>query len=147
QAILDANAAPGTDLIQVSHGVGTINLVTPLPPVTDTAQIINFDTGSGRVELNGLATRGGELPSIGFDIQAPNCEVWGFAINRFGDAGIRVGVNAAGTSSGSGTIIHQNDIATNIAGTSVSCPDAEHPCGNFNRGIWVNGATGVQIGE
>src|SRR5438552_18708093 len=67
QAILDANAAPGTDLIQVSHGVGTINLVTPLPPVTDTAQIINFDTGSGRVELNGLATRGGELPSIGFD--------------------------------------------------------------------------------
>src|ERR1043166_3657656 len=50
QAILDANATAGTDLIQVSNGTGTINLVTPLPAITDTAQIINFDTGSGRVD-------------------------------------------------------------------------------------------------
>jgi hypothetical protein len=146
QAILDANAAAGTDLIQVSNGTGTIDLVTALPPITDTAQIINFDTGVGRVELNGLATQGGSVPSIGFDIQAPNCEIWGFTINRFGDAGIRVGVNSAGTSTGSGTIIHQNYIGTNITGTSGNCPDAAHPCGNFNRGVWVNGATGVQIG-
>jgi hypothetical protein len=146
QAILDANASPGNDMIQVSNGTGTIDLVTPLPAITGTVQIINFDTGSGRVELNGLATRSGAVPSIGFDIQAPNCEIWGFAINRFGDAGIRVGINSAGTSSGSGTIIHQNYIGTNIAGTSVNCPDAAHPCGNLNRGIWINGATAVQIG-
>lgn len=150
QAILDANAAAGADRIEVNAGVGgvgTIDLQTPLPAVTDTVAIINLNTGSGRVELNGLATQTDpNNPSIGFDIQAPNCEVWGFAINRFGIAGIRVGPNSAGTSNGSGTIIHQNYIGTNIDGNSVNCPDDTHPCGNINRGIWIDGASGVQVG-
>lgn len=140
QAILDANASAGADEIRVQAGVGTINLLTPLPAITETVSLINFDVGSGRVELNGIATRDGASPSIGFDVQAPNCEIRGFAINRFGDAGIRVG------QSGSGTVIHQNYIGTNIDGDSINCPDAANPCGNINRGIWVNGAIGVQIG-
>ena len=152
QAILDANAAPNSpagtpDLIQVSNGTGTINLVTALPTITDAVRIINFDTGSGRVELNGLATQSGSAPSIGFDINATNCataspacEIWGFAINRFGDAGIRIGIG------GDGTIIHQNYIGTDITGLTLNCPDAAHPCGNINRGIWVNGAAAVLIG-
>ena len=152
QAILDANAAansPGNmpDLIQISNGTGTITLVTALPTITDAVRLINFDTGSGRVELNGLATQSGAAPSIGLDIQAPNCatslpscEIWGFAINRFGEAGIRIGVG------GDGTIIHQNYIGTDINGGSLNCPDATHPCGNINRGVWINGAANVQIG-
>lgn len=140
QAIISANASGGADQIQVNAGIGTINLVTPLPVITDTVSIINLNTGSGRVELNGLATQSIGAASIGFDIQAPSCEIRGFAINRFGEAGIRVGPG------GSGTIIHQNYIGTDIDGTSVNCPDAAHPCGNINRGVWVNGATNVQIG-
>lgn len=140
QAILDANANAGADEIRVQAGVGTINLLTPLPAITETVSIINFDVGSGRVELNGIATRNGVTPSIGFDIQASNCEIRGFAINRFGEAGIRVG------QSGSGTVIHQNYIGTNIDGDSINCPDTANPCGNINRGIWVHGATNVQIG-
>lgn len=142
QAILDANGMGGADAIQVNAGVGTINLATPLPVITETVSIINLNTGSGRIELNGLATQNGATPSIGFDIQAANCEIRGFAVNRFGDAGIRVGVG------GNNTIIHQNYIGTNIDATSVTCGMAPNtmPCGNINRGIWVNGATGVQIG-
>lgn len=140
QAMLDANGTAGADEIRLFAGVGTIDLLTPLPTVTETVSIINFDVGSGRVELNGLATQASVMPSIGFDIQAPNCQIRGFAINRFGEAGIRVGV------SGGGTIIHQNYIGTDITGNSVFCPDDKHLCGNFNRGIWINGASGVQIG-
>ncbi len=152
QAILDANAmanSPTTtpDLIQVSNGTGTINLVTALPTITDAVRIINFDTGQGRVELNGLATQSGAAPSIGLDIEAANCatstpacEIWGFAINRFGAAGIVIGPGA------DGTIVHQNYIGTDITGTLINCPDAAHPCGNINRGVWVNGAANVQIG-
>lgn len=152
QAILDANATPNSpagtpDLIQVSNGTGTINLLTALPTVTDAVRIINLDTGSGRVELNGLATQTGTALSIGIDIEAANCatsspacEIWGFAINRFGDAGIRIGIG------GDGTVIHQNYIGTDITGLTINCPDAAHLCGNINRGIWVNGAANVQIG-
>lgn len=150
QAILDANSTAGADRIEVNapgSGVGTIDLLTPLPAITETVAIINLNTGSGRVELNGLGTQNDPtFPSIGFDIQAPNCEIWGFAINRFSVAGIRVGPNSAGTSNGNGTIIHQNYIGTNIDGNSTDCPDAAHPCGNINRGVWIDGASGVQIG-
>jgi hypothetical protein len=140
QAIISANAGAGADQIQVNAGVGTINLMTPLPVITETVSIVNLNTGSGRVELNGLATQSIGAASIGFDIQAPSCEIRGFAVNRFGEAGIRVGPG------GSGTIIHQNYIGTDIDGTSVNCPDTVHPCGNINRGVWVNGANNVQIG-
>lgn len=152
QAILDANATANSPVnvpdeihIPTSTGNGTIDLVTPLPAITDSVGIINDNTGTGRVVLNGLATQN-DPNSIGFDIQAPNCEIWGFAITRFGQAGIRVGPNSTGTSNGSGTIIHQNYIGTNADGTTLECPDAKHQCGNFNRGVWVDGASNVQIG-
>jgi hypothetical protein len=148
QAIIDANASVGVaDTINVNATTpGTIDLLTPLPAITDTAAIININTGSGRIELNGLATQIAGDASIGFDIQAPNCEIWGFTINRFGEAGIRVGPNAAGTSNGSGTIIHQNYIGTNRDGSTTNCPDEKHQCGNFNRGVWIDGASNVQVG-
>ena len=149
-AINLANASVGVaDTINLNTvpATGTINLLTALPAITDTVAIINLNTGSGRVELNGLATQNGAVPSIGFDIQAPNCEIWGFVINRFGDAGIRVGPNSTGTTNGDGTIIHQNYIGTAPGGTSVNCPDAAHPCGNINRGVWVDGASNVQVGD
>src|SRR5215213_2920922 len=46
QAIISANTSAGADQIQVNAGVGTINLVSPLPVITDTVSIINLNTGS-----------------------------------------------------------------------------------------------------
>src|SRR5437868_4527314 len=103
QAILDANGhvnngnIPDEIHLQTSPATGTINLLSPLPAITDAVRVINDGTGSGRIELNGYGTRNQAQLSIGFDFQAPNCataspscEVWGFTINRFGEAGIRV---------------------------------------------------------
>ncbi len=135
QAILDANSSAGADVIDVPSG--TINLLTPLPAITDTAAIRG--PGSSRTELNGTGTRL-TSNSFGFNIQAPNCEIRSFAINRFADGGIRIGYQ------GSGTMIVQNSIGLNAAENSVYCPDAAHPCGNYNNGILVAGATGVIIG-
>jgi len=151
QAILDANANANSgstpDVIAVQNGTGTINLLSPLPAITDAVRIINFDNPSGRVELNGLATRGQAQLSIGLDFEAANCataspacEVWGFALNRFGEAGIRVGPHS------DGVIITQNYIGTDILGVGTDCPDAAHPCGNLNAGILVAGAANVVIG-
>ncbi|MGI8788865.1 MAG: carboxypeptidase regulatory-like domain-containing protein [Pyrinomonadaceae bacterium] len=155
QAIIDANNMPNSPVntpdnivIPSTFSDGTIKLMTPLPAITDSVTITSQTTNT-RTELNGLATQNGATPSIGFDIQAPNCRITGFVINRFGDAGIRVGPNAAGTSSGDGTIIGQNYIGTAVNGTSTNCPDdaeVAHPCGNINRGVWVDGASSVQIG-
>jgi hypothetical protein len=146
QAIVAANTLPGADTINVNATTpGTITLLTPLPAITDTVAIVNVNTGSGRIELNGIQTQG-DPASIGFDFQAPNCELWGFAVNRFGVAGVRIGPNAAGTTNGNGTVIHQNYIGTDVTGQNALCPDAAHPCGNVNRGVWVDGASNVQVG-
>ncbi len=135
QAILDANSAAGADIINVPGG--SIALLTPLPIITGTVAIRG--PGTSRMELNGDATRSA-ANSFGFNIQAPNCEIRSFAINRFGDGGIRIGYQ------GSGTTIVQNSIGLNAAEDSVYCPDAAHPCGNYNNGILVAGATNVIIG-
>lgn len=156
QAILDANAAANTgttpDEIHVQSGLapGTINLLSPLPPITDAVRIINDGTGSGRIELNGLATRNQPQLSIGLDFEAPTCataspacELWGFTINRFGEAGIRVGLNT------NTLIITQNYIGTDNNGATAGCTDANNnaiSCGNFNAGILIAGAQNVRIG-
>lgn len=120
---------------------GTLNLQSPLPPVTAAnVSIIHDVSGGARFEINGAATRASATPSYGLDIAAPNIVVRGLTINRFGEAGIHVGA------SGANAIIVQNIVGANADGTSIYCPDAANPCGNVNRGIWVEGATGVKIG-
>ena len=156
QAILDANANGNSgntpDEIHVQNGLapGTITLLSPLPAVTEAVRIINDGTGSGRIELNGLGTRNQAQSSIGFDFEAPSCataspacQLWGFAINRFGEAGIRVGLHT------DNIIITQNYIGTDINGTTANCTDFNSnpiSCGNFNAGILIAGARNVVIG-
>lgn len=152
-AILAANASPNAgnvpDEIQIQTNLapGSIDLVSPLPQITDAVRVINLGTGNGRIQLNGASTQGQVQLSIGLDLQAPNCataapacEIWGFAINRFGEAGIRVGPNS------NNVVITQNYIGTDINGLTLNCPDAAHPCGNLNAGVLVEGATGVKVG-
>src|SRR4051812_30634032 len=81
QAIIDANAASGADLINFNVpgvGVRTINLMSPLPPITEALTIDGYsqpgssvntlaigDNAVLRIELNGVNAGGG-----GLDIKA-----------------------------------------------------------------------------
>jgi hypothetical protein len=135
QAIVDANAASGGEIrFDVA---GTINLLTPLPAITQTVFINNNNAGSTpTVELNGTATQGAGIGSIGLWIRAGFCTVQGLAINRFGEAGIRMDSDGVGTDNGNA--IRRSYIGTNLAGDTA--------LGNINRGILIVGTTGHFIG-
>jgi uncharacterized repeat protein (TIGR01451 family) len=90
QAILDANASPGTDIINFSLAGGqVIRPSSPLPPLTDPVIIDGSSqpgySGTPVIELNG-ATAGN--PGVwGLLVAARNCSIRGVAINQFsGDA-------------------------------------------------------------
>lgn len=134
-AITAANAAPGADTINFTTGAGTINLLTPLPAITDTVTINAGATPT--VELDGSGTSATSA-SIGFYVRAGGCQIQGFIINGFkGDAGIRMDTDGTGTDNGN-TII-ANYIGTNTAGTAADA--------NANRGILIVGTTGHFIGD
>jgi photosystem II stability/assembly factor-like uncharacterized protein len=90
QAILDANGTQGTDTITFNipgAGVQTINLLIPLPTITDPV-VIDATTqpgysGSPLIELNGSQTS-----SNGLQITAGNSTVKGLIINRFSGSGV-----------------------------------------------------------
>jgi len=140
-AIMMANSNPGPDTIMFNTGPGTINLMSPLPAITDTVEIIAGS--SPTVELNGSGTQSAGSASIGFYIRAGNCKIQGFIINRFGAAGIRMDTDGSGNDNGN--IIVGNYIGTNSAGNSSSCGSTL--CGNVNRGILIVGTTGHLIGD
>jgi len=94
QAILDANLNPGNDDIAFNISGGgpfTINLVAPLPSITETVVIDGATqpgyTGRPRIELNGVSAGGS---ASGLYLLAPNCVVRGLAIDRFAREGIRI---------------------------------------------------------
>ncbi len=126
QAILDANANAGADIITINVAAfSTITPLTPLPQITDTVNI-----GSGtRVTLNGSMAGS---TGYGLRISAPNCFVSGFIINSFQEGGIRI------DGAGNNTSLDGLNIGVNFAG------DAAVP--NINRGILIVGTTGNLIG-
>lgn len=114
QAILDANATPGTDTITFNipgSGVQTILPLTGLPGLADSV-VIDATTqpgwsGAPIIELDGSSA--GNNPA--FLITANNCVVRGFVINRFNNHGIYIG--------GTNNTITGNYIGTNAAGTAA----------------------------
>src|SRR4028119_2440411 len=143
-AIIASNAGGGGEIRFAV--TGTINLVTPLPAITSTvginvAQPDNTGTpNTPTIELNGLATQNAGAASIGLWIRAGDCTIKGFAINRFGEAGIRMdsdGVIPAGGTDGRNAI-RSSYIGTNLAGDTA--------LGNINRGILIVGTTQHFIG-
>jgi uncharacterized repeat protein (TIGR01451 family) len=132
QAIIDANANPGADTINFfipGTGPHTINLLSPLPAITE-ALTIDATTqpgfaGTPIIELNGSGAGAG---ANGLNITASNSLVRGLAINRFNGNGIVV--------SGNGNIIEGNIIGTN---GDFSAP------GNFLNGILVTGTASNNI--
>ena len=134
-AITNANNTPGADTITFSLiGSVTINLATPLPPITEQVSITS--SANPFVELNGTATQSAGAASIGLYIRAGGCRIKGLAINRFGAAGIRMDTDGIGNDNGN--ILTSNYIGTNQGGSGAA--------GNINRGVLIVGTTGHIIG-
>lgn len=125
QAILDANASPGADLIVFNipgSGVRTISPLTVLPTITDPVTIdgysqpgssVNTLAGANdavlQIELDGSQT-GITAPVHGLTITANNSVIRGLVINRFRGDGIRV-------QGGDNNVIEGNYIGTDPTGT------------------------------
>lgn len=137
EAINCANSMPGLDTISFSIGSGlqTINVLSPLPTVTDKV-IIDGTTQPGFnalncipiIELNGSAAG---LAANGLRINSGNSVVRGLVINRFSQSGIRLSVNGS------------NVVAGNYLGTSVT---GAADLGNVIHGVYVDNTTKNVIG-
>jgi len=117
QAILDANAASGTDFITFAipgSGVQTITPVSPLPEITDPV-ILDGTTQPGfagrpLIELSGASAG---APVSGLLITAGNSTVRGMVINRFDGGGFANGQIVLATNGG-------NKIESNFLGTDAT---------------------------
>ncbi|MCS6803659.1 MAG: hypothetical protein NZ823_00770, partial [Blastocatellia bacterium] len=114
QAIFDANASPGADLIVFNitpAGAKTISPTSPLPAIVEPVTIDGTTqpgfSGSPIIELNGTDAGAG---ANGLLITATSSVVRGLVINRFGFDGIRVEVNG-------GNMIEGNFIGIDVTGT------------------------------
>jgi hypothetical protein len=130
QAILDANASPGLDMIAFNipgAGVRTITPTSALPMITDPV-IIDGTTQPGfsdtpLIELDG--TRAG--PANGLTIIAGRNIVRGLLIHRFNGNGIELAMNGD-------TVIEGNIIGTDATGVM--------DLGNANAGVLVASGAG-----
>jgi CSLREA domain-containing protein len=137
QAILDTNTVAGLETIVFDipgAGVKTINLLTPLPTITDPV-IIDGRTQPGfaglpLIELNG-ASAGVGANADGLKITGGGSTIRGLAINRFGGAGIEL-------SGPGGNTIRGCMIGTDPTGTT--------DLGNVGNGIYINGSADNDIG-
>jgi parallel beta-helix repeat protein len=143
QAILDANANPGADLITFNiggSGAHSIQPLSALPVITDAVTIDGYsqpgasanslavgDNAVLLVELNGSLAGNAD----GLDFAAGSCTVRGLVINGFAGSGIIC-------QSGSGDDIEGNFIGTNAAGSAAVA--------NGFAGVSINGGSGDTVG-
>ncbi|MEP7285347.1 MAG: hypothetical protein ABI947_06235 [Chloroflexota bacterium] len=138
QAILDANASVGLDIIKFNitgSGVKTIALTSALPEITEAVIIDGTSqpgyTSSPLIEVSGQ-NMGSLVGAKGLVISAGNSVLRGLAINRFYGGAIQLKTNG-------GNIIQGNYIGTNAAGTATFA--------GYGNGLTLDiGATGNQIG-
>jgi hypothetical protein len=119
QAILDANAHAGADVVVFAIGaVGSQQAIWPnsaLPAITDTLDVHGWSQGGPGyngpplIELNGQ--NAGASGVDGLELAAPNSVVRGLAINRFSQHGIVVHTYG-------NCRIYGNYIGTNLAGST-----------------------------
>ncbi|HEY3137329.1 MAG TPA: HYR domain-containing protein [Blastocatellia bacterium] len=132
QAIVDANANPGADLINFALGGGTpsINILAPLPPLAEAVTINGNTGGATRVELNGAAAGAG---ADGLDLVSANNSVQFLVINRFSAAGIAI--RPGGSSMVQGCFIGIN------AGGNAALPNAQGGISVGSQGNTIGGTT------
>jgi hypothetical protein len=122
QAILDANANSGADLIDFNIGGGGVQTISPtsaLPTITDPVIVDGWTqpgfAGSPIIELNGENAGS----ASGLTITAGNSTVRGLVINRFQFVGgfMLDGLgNGIVLSTGDGNVIEGNYIGTDVTG-------------------------------
>jgi hypothetical protein len=155
QAIVDANAAGGTNQITFSiggTGVRTVAVLGPLPAVSDAVDLdattLQGFSGTPLLELNG--TNAGSKSS-GLVISGNNASVRGLIVNRFGFDGVEIPGNDnllagcwIGTDS-TGTVAAANGrqgVLITGAGNTVGGTGAHDPdtiAGNTNDGLQIAG--------
>jgi hypothetical protein len=161
QAMLNANAQPGSQLVAIvfnipGEGVRTITPQAPLPtlihPTVLDATTQPGYAGTPVIELNGSSA--GEAAD-GIHITAGSSTVRGFVINRFNGNGIRLDTNGGDVIQGnyvgtaaSGTVaqgngrngIHIVDTAKNVVGGPVALVSGNVISGNAGEGVRIDGA-------
>jgi hypothetical protein len=147
QAIIDANANPGTDTIDFNipcgGGVCTITPTSPLPTLTDDGTTIDgYTQGDAspatatmpavlRIEIDGTSA-GGSVS--GLTIESANNSIRGLVINNFGWHGVFI----------SGTIATDNRVMGNHIGTNAK---GASDLGNGFDGVNISwGAQNNRIG-
>jgi hypothetical protein len=137
QAILNANATPGADLITFNIGGGgvqTIEPLSPLPTITDAVTIDGTTqpgfAGSPLIELNG-ANASTSSSAAGLTITGGNSTVRGLVINRFHTFGIHLVTNG-------NNVIVGNYIGTDVTGMAA--------LGNGDAGVMMRNSANNIIG-
>ncbi|MCA9062538.1 MAG: DUF4347 domain-containing protein, partial [Planctomycetaceae bacterium] len=160
QAIIDANATPGTDTITFNiagSGPHTINVLSQLPFFNDTVIIDGWSepdyAGTPVIVLNG-ASAGAGVWGLDFNPGSDGSLIRGLVVQNFSTAGIDlsgtgghtivgtyVGTNAAGTSAAGNTIGLNlwNSSNNTIGGTSAA--ERNLISGNTNIGLNITGTS------
>ncbi len=136
QAILDANANPGADIIAFTIGdpgsQQTIQPASALPVITDPVTVDGWSqggdgyTGPPLIELNGALAG---VQAVGLTITGGSSVVRGLVVNGFAIGGSAGGIRLQ---TGGGNWIYGNYIGVNFAGdTRVA----------NQRGIWIDGGS------
>jgi hypothetical protein len=135
QAILDANAAGGADIIGFNiapGGLQTINIATALPDITGTVTIDGTTqpglAGTPIIELNGTLAGFG---TPGLKITGGNSVVRGLILNRFGWDAIQI-------EQGGGNRIEGNFIGVDATGTASAQ--------NLRYGVAISGSKSNVVG-
>ncbi|NJL11701.1 MAG: hypothetical protein HC913_00860 [Microscillaceae bacterium] len=90
QALLEANANPGDDVIEFTTNPVTLSPISPLPTITETVTI-DFQSAPGLFTLDGGSL--GPVPMLVVD--APDVVIQGGEISNSGSSAIRVTTNGA----------------------------------------------------
>jgi titin len=160
QAILQANARPGADIINFAIGSGgqRINLLSKLPTITETVTIDGTTqpgfANAPLIVLNGAQAGAGADGLTISGTNANNCVIKGLVISRFSRNGIwittdgnkvegcYIGTNGNGSGFGSnlksGIVISGRASNNTIGGTTTGSPNLIS--GNREHGIVLQGA-------
>jgi hypothetical protein len=166
QAILDANARPGTDEIEFNIPGGGVKSILPtseLPSITGPVLIDGYSQPGSRpnsratgalgavilVELRGLNAGSG---ANGLDIEASNVVVRGLAVNGFRGDGISIDSGTGARIDASGTLDRGNEDAVDVEETAAEntigglTPEARNLIsGNNGSAVALQGKGGNRV--
>ncbi|GAB4405960.1 MAG: hypothetical protein OHK0053_32040 [Microscillaceae bacterium] len=150
QALLEANANPGDDVIEFTTNPVTLSLLTPLPNIIDEVNI-DFVTAPGLFTIDA----GGIGPNPALVVNAPNVIIQGGEIIN---AAVGIQVNSSGINyeinamviNNSGDAIQLNNVNSPVQGLIQNCilgflTDGLTRAENTNRGIVIQNSDGLTI--